>query len=207
MFMEIMRPEVRSKRWLAAPVCVLALASSALACSAPAAPRAAVSPGPAPEGVERYMPLPAGFVYQYDVETDNGEKGRMMMQVSRPRAGLVELDVAGKVQRLEVSPDAVSHATGGFLLKAPLELGAEWKGQFGTVRVASVTRAIQTPAGAFQACVETVEEAATPPKRATSVYCLDVGLVQLHIEGELGEEAGSVETTLRSYGPRPTEFQ
>ena len=203
-----MLPEFRSTPWLTASLLgVVPLFGLMLACSAPATTPAAAPPAPAAEGVERYMPLPAGFVYQYDVETDAGETGRMMMQVSRPRAGLVELDVAGKVQRLEVSPDAVSHVTGGYLLKAPLELGAEWKGQFGTVRVASVTRAIQTPAGAFDACVETVEEAATPPKRATSVYCLDVGLVRLHIEGELGTEAGSVETTLRSYGPRPTEFE
>lgn len=158
-------------------------------------------------GVERYLPLPDGYVYEYDVETDNGEKGRMMMQVSRPRADLVELEVAGKIQRLAVSAEGVQHSTGGYLLKAPLEPGAEWKGQFGTVRMASIDRAIRTPAGGFKACIETIEEALTPPKRATSIYCPDVGLVSLHIEGALGEEAMSVATTLRSYGPRPTEFR
>ncbi len=183
------------------------LVGVALACADPVATPPARAPARAAEGVERYLPLPEGFVYEYDVETDTGETGRMMMQVSRPRAGMVELEVAGKVQRLELSADAVQHATGGYLLKAPLELGAEWKGQFGTVRVASVTRSVQTPAGAFQACVETVEEATTPPKRATSVYCIDVGLVRLQIEGAQGEEVVSIETTLRSYGPRPAEFQ
>ena len=186
---------------------VSALVGFVLACADPAATPGARAPVPAAEGVERYLPLPEGFVYQYDIETDAGETGRMMMQVSRPRPGLAELDVAGKVQRLEVSADAVRHAPGGYLLKAPLAPGAEWKGQFGTVRVASVTRSIKTPAGGFEACVETVEEATNPPKRATSVFCLDVGLVRLHIEGALGEEAASVETTLRSYGPRPTEFE
>ena len=186
---------------------LLPLVSGVLGCAPAAEAPGPRAPAPAAEGVERYLPLPEGFVYQYDVETDAGETGRMMMQVSRPRAGLAELDVAGKVQRLEVSADAVRHTTGGYLLKAPLELGAEWKGQFGKVRIASVTRSIQTPAGAFEACVETVEETSAPPKRATSVYCLDVGLVRLQIEGALGEEAASVETTLRSYGPRPTEFQ
>lgn len=183
------------------------LAGAMLACADPVATPGPRAPVPVSEGVERYLPLPEGFVYQYDVETDTGETGRMMMQVSRPRPGLAELEVAGKVQRLEVSADAVRHATGGYLLKAPLQPGAEWKGQFGTVRVASVTRSIQTPAGGFEACVETVEEAEAPPKRATSVFCLDVGLVRLHIEGALGEEAASVETTLRSYGSRPTEFE
>lgn len=197
-----MAPSLCRKTLLLVP-----LVSGLLACDPPAEAPGPRAPTPAAEGVERYMPLPAGFVYQYDVETDAGETGRMMMHVSRPREGLAELDVAGKVQRLEVSADAVRHTTGGYLLKAPLELGAEWKGQFGKVRVASVTRSIRTPAGAFEACVETVEETSAPPKRATSVYCLDVGLVRLQIEGELGEEAASVETTLRSYGPRPTEFE
>jgi hypothetical protein len=183
------------------------LAAVGVACADPIATPVARAPVPAAEGVERYLPLPEGFVYEYDVETDTGETGRMMMQVFRPRAGLAELEVAGKVQRLEVSADAVRHATGGYLLKAPLEPGAEWKGQFGTVRVASVTRSIQTTAGGFEACVETVEEAQAPPKRAISVFCPDVGLVHLHIEGALGEEAASVETTLRSFGPRPTEFE
>jgi len=185
----------------------VALLSVVSACAGPAeSTRPATAPARA-EGVERYLPLPDGFVYEYDVDTDSGEKGRMMMQVSRPREGLVELAVAGKVQRLEVSSDAVEHATGGYLLKAPLQPSAEWKGQFGTVRVASIDRAISTPAGGFKACVETIEESLAPPKRATSVYCLDVGLVSLHIEGALGEEAVSVATTLRSFGPRPTEFE
>lgn len=185
---------------------VSSLAAVAIACADPVATPVARAPAPPAQGVERYLPLPEGFVYQYDVETDTGETGRMMMQVSRPRAGLAELEVAGKVQRLELSAEGVRHATGGYLLKAPLEVGAEWKGQFGTVRVASVSRSIQTPAGGFQACVETVEEAMTPPKRATSVYCQDVGLVRLHIEGADGDQVVSVETTLRSYGPRPSEF-
>src|SRR6187401_4421 len=104
-----------------APTGLVALLSVVSACAGPAeSTRPATAPARA-EGVERYLPLPDGFVYEYDVDTDSGEKGRMMMQVSRPREGLVELAVAGKVQRLEVSSDAVRHSTGGYLLKAPLE--------------------------------------------------------------------------------------
>lgn len=160
------------------------------------------------EGLEKYVPLHEGFVYQYDVETDTGETGRMMVQVTRPRPGLAELSVAGKVQRLEVSASSVRHATGGFLLKAPLQVGAEWKGQFGKVRVASVTRSIQTPAGSFSDCVETIEEATLPTaKRATSIFCLGVGMVALTIEGSLDGESARVETRLRSYGPAATGFE
>lgn len=170
----------------------------------PALPQSAPPPTP----VERYMPLTEGFVYEYDLEGDTGEKGRMMMHVSRPRPGLVELDVAGKVQRLELAPDGIRHATGGYLLKAPLKLGAQWKGQFGTVKVVDIARSIQTPAGSFSSCLVTVEEqpsAAT--KRATSVFCPGVGLVSLAIEASVDGEYGSVTSILRSHGPKATGFE
>jgi hypothetical protein len=99
----------------------------------------------------------------------------------------------------------VVHATGGFLLRTPLEEGAEYKGQFGQVRIVSVSRSITTPAGSFAGCVETVEEASLPtPKRATSIFCPKVGLVALDIEGALEGEAASVATRLRSFGPVAT---
>ena len=181
------------------------LAVSVLACQPEPPPKSAPEVRRAVEGLEIYMPLYDGFVYQYDVETDTGETGRMMVQVSRPRPGLAELNVAGKVQRLEVSPAAVIHATGGFLLRSPLQEGTEYKGQFGQVRVVSVSRSITTPAGSFTGCVETVEEARLPtPKRATSIFCPNVGLVALDIEGALEGEAAGVSTRLRSYGPQAT---
>ena len=181
---------------------------SMVGCSAPPKTKAPPVPVQVIGGLELYMPARDGFVYEYDVETDSGDKGRMMVQVTRPRPDMAELNVAGKVQRLEMSKDAVRHATGGYLLKAPLEVGAEWKGQFGKVRVNSTWRAVQVPAGNFKDCVETIEEASMPtPKRATSVFCPDVGLVSLYIEGALGEEAASVGTLLRSYGPSATGFE
>ncbi len=180
------------------------LTGVAVACQPEPPAKAAPAARPV-QGLEVYMPLYDGFVYQYDVETDTGETGRMMVQVSRPRPGLAELNVAGKVQRLEVSPAAVVHATGGYLLRAPLQEGAEYKGQFGTVRVVSVSRTIRTPAGDFAGCIETVEEASLPtPKRATSIFCPKVGLVALDIEGALEGESASVATRLRSYGPMAT---
>lgn len=185
--------------------CVCALISAVSGCAAGQAATPAPSAPAVVEGVARYMPLQEGYVYQYDVETDMGETGRMMIAVSLPRAGLAELNIAGKVQRLEITADAVRHATGGYLLKAPLQVGSQWKGQFGLVRLTRTDRSIQTPAGAFQNCIETVEDSSAPAaKRATSVFCPDVGMVQLTIEGALDGEAASVSTTLRSFGPRAT---
>jgi hypothetical protein len=141
-------------------------------------------------------------VYEYDVSSDAGERGRMMMQVSRPAEGRAELKIAGRAQRLTVTPASLALDTGGFLLKAPLELGATWKGQFGIAKVESVSHAITTPAGSFSACLEVLEQSQNPQKRATSVYCPDVGLVFLEIEGNVEGEAGSVTSVLRSHGPK-----
>ncbi len=190
------------RRWPSRAVLAAALVSG---CARANDPARSVPNIPAPQGVQVYLPLYDGFVYQYDVESDSGETGRVMVEVTRPREGLAELSVAGRVQRLELSPDAIRHATGGVLLQSPLSVGARWKGQFGKVRVVSTNRSIQTPAGNFSGCLETVEEALAPvAKRAESVYCPKVGLVALHIEGALEGEAASVSTRLRSYGPRAT---
>jgi hypothetical protein len=159
-------------------------------------------------GVERYLPLHDNYVYEYDIVADSGEKGRMMVQVSRPRPGLAELNVAGKVDRLELSTDAVRHATGGFLLKGPISVGAQWQGQFGKVRVVSISRAVAIPAGKFEGCIETLEEATQPvAKRANSIFCPDVGLVALEVEGTVNGDEASVSSELRSFGPRATGFE
>ncbi len=126
----------------------------------------------------------------------------MVLQIRRPRPGLAELDVAGRVQRLDVSAHSVAHASGGYLLRDPIEVDAAFTGAFGTVRVAQTNVDFTSPAGSFTRCVVTVEESKFPPKRATSTYCPGVGLVSLVVEGDTGDGLGRVESLLKSYGPR-----
>jgi hypothetical protein len=90
--------------------------------------------------------------------------------------------------------------TGGYLLRQPLFAGSEFQGAFGTVRVNSTTERIQTPAGAFDNCVETVEQ--NPSKRARTVFCPEVGMVLLEVEGLTAETAGLERAVLRTFGPR-----
>jgi hypothetical protein len=181
------------------------LSAIVLAGCGPSTP-AETGPPPQPEhisDVERYLPLRAETVMAYDTFQENtGERGVLMMSVRRPRLGIVELDVGGRVQRLALESDGVRLVTGGWLLKAPLTPGARFKGQFGEVEVTSVTATVQVPAGKFTGCVQTVEQSTTAQRKVTTVFCPDVGITLLDVEGSVGEEYGRERAELRSHGPR-----
>jgi hypothetical protein len=159
---------------------------------------------PGPLDVARYLPLVDNTVYAYVTQAEGvPEQGVLMLAIKRPRPESVELSIGGRVQRLDIATDGIRYATGGWLLKAPLAAGARWKGSFGQVRVSSLDRAIEVPAGRFKGCLETVEEVQAPvQKRATTVFCPDVGIVLLQVEGMIEGEYGQERAVLRSYGPR-----
>lgn len=158
---------------------------------------------PAITDVERYMPLKADTVYAFETLIENsGEKGVLMMHVERPRANQAVLTVGGKAQRLEIEKQGIRLANGGWLLKAPLEVAAHFKGQFGEVVVRSIDAQVQVPAGRYSGCVETIEESPAVKKRVVTVFCPDIGIVSLDAEGSVGDDYGRERAVLRSYGPR-----
>jgi hypothetical protein len=151
--------------------------------------------------VERYLPLTDGTVYTYETSSANsGETGILMLEVVRRNELRAELVVAGRPQLLELGPDGARHATGGYLLRQPLFANSEYKGSFGNVRVTSTSERITTPAGTFEQCVETIEENST--KRARTLFCPEVGMVLLEVEGLTAETAGLERAILRAFGPR-----
>ena len=153
--------------------------------------------------VERYMPLKADTVYAFETSIENsGEKGVLMMHVDRPRANQAVLVVGGKAQRLEIEKRGIRLSNGGWLLKAPLSVAAQFKGQFGQVVIRSTDATVDTPAGRFTGCVETIEESTAVQKRVTTVFCPDIGIVALDAEGTIGDDFGRERAVLRSYGPR-----
>jgi hypothetical protein len=181
-----------------------ALLSIAVACSSPPPPEAAKKPVAA-EGVARYLPLEDDTVFAYDtVMEPGGERGLLVLEVRRRRPELAELVVAGRAQRLNVSSAAVELVTGGALLRAPLTLGASWRGDFGRVRVTNLSRSVTVPAGAFSDCLETVEEMTSSEgtKRTSTVYCPGVGITLRETEVEQGGAQGTERIELKSFGKR-----
>lgn len=156
---------------------------------------------PAVSNVERFMPLQTNTVSAFETEIEGASHGVLMMRIERPTPSTAVLTVGGKGQRLEIVPEGIRLAAGGWLLKAPLSEGASFKGQFGTVVVSATDKSVQVPAGSFSGCVETIEESVAVRKRVTTVFCPDVGIVVLEAEGSLGDDYGRERAVLRSHGP------
>ncbi len=180
---------------------LVTLLGAASGCAGGAEPAAAPRPV-APPTVAELMPLMDDTVLSYETKSDTGETGIMVFNVRRPRPDMAELDLAGRIQRLDVQDTSVAVKTGGYLLRAPIAVGASFQGSFGVVTITELGRSVTLPAGKFERCVVTVEETRSPFKRATSTFCPGVGLVELIVEGDTGEDIGRVESRLKSYGKR-----
>jgi hypothetical protein len=154
--------------------------------------------------VERLFPLEHNTVFSYVTTAHDGTTGIYVIEVGRPRSTMAELKVAGNVFRRYISADGVQAPGGGYVLHVPLSEDAEWRGEFGNVRVESMSRTIKVPAGEFGNCVETVEEAETPAytKTATTVFCPGIGMVYYMIQGEQSGVKVSQKLELKSFGPR-----
>ena len=178
-------------------------------CATPKAPPEAPPPVAAPtaSALARYLPLVDGTQWAYDVEED--ETGNKGVFVTRARAlgpGTFSLVNGQRSRVVEMRADGIlRRETGVYLLRAPLQAGAEWPGEAGaTVRVTAVDRIVEVPAGTFTGCCDTTEELrapnADPVRRITTTYCPDVGIVSLYAEAWDGGRRTAERAVLRSFG-------
>ncbi|MCB9585614.1 MAG: hypothetical protein H6718_09460 [Polyangiaceae bacterium] len=154
--------------------------------------------------VARYLPLPNDFVYTYDTYSDGQRIGSLWIQVSHVRDERVDLKIGSRVTHLELAREGVRDIGGGWVLKAPLKVGAEFAGKNGRVRITQMDVAIETAAGSFKGCLETQEEAggAEAQSRVTTLYCPDVGITRIDIMTQEGNELVEERAVLRSFNKR-----
>lgn len=156
-------------------------------------------------GAERFLPLLDATVFAYDTHSQaTGQRGLLVLEVRRRRADMAELVVAGRTRRVELAEEGIRHATGGWLLKQPLTLGATFQGDFGGVRISAIDRSVKVAAGSFDGCLETIEAVSNTgfSKSTTTLYCPNVGIVTRLTEAESDEGADTESMRLRSFGPK-----
>jgi len=182
------------------------LALLSVGCAAPPAAPPGAPPQAAVGELSRYLPLENDTVFSYQtyIEETN-ERGIAVFEIKRPRPELAELSLAGQVRkRYYFEPAGVRSSHGGYLLKSPLALDAEWTGDDGKVKVTAVNQSVDVPAGKFSGCLRTVEDAklGAATRKTTTVFCPGVGITVLEIEAE--QEGTSVlqRLTLKAFGPR-----
>lgn len=191
-----------------APTALLAIALAA--CSGP--PTAANSPWlvesegrkdvASGSALERFFPLVDGMVYTYRTVNEVGEEGLLVARVHRTDEKRGELRFPNGSKVFELVPDGVVlKARGGdaYVLKAPLSVGASWRGEHGgTTRVISVTAAVDVPSGHVDGCVQTMEERlGDRPVRYATVFCPAIGVVSLEVATGVNYERAE----LKSYAP------
>lgn len=189
---------------------LVALAALALAACASGPPPAAESAWLLPSQgakdvtsgstVERYFPLVDGMVYTYTTVNEVGEEGFLVARVFRTDAGHGELRFPTGAKSFELKPDGVVlHKRGGdtvYVLKAPLAIGTSWQGENGgKSRILGVNASIDTPAGHYDGCVQTLEERlGDHPVRYATTFCPDVGVVSLEVATGANYERASLKT-------------
>jgi hypothetical protein len=180
---------------------VVSVGCAATEVAKPSAPQAA-----AVTELTRYLPLENDTVFSYETYIeDTNERGIAVFEIKRPRPELAELSIAGQVRkRYYFEPAGVRSSHGGYLLKSPLSLNAEWTGDDGKVKVASINHSVDAPAGKFSGCLRTVEEAqlGAATRKTTTVFCPGVGITVLEIEAQQGGTNVLQRLTLKSFGPR-----
>ena len=151
--------------------------------------------------VERFFPLVDGMVYTYTTVNEVGEEGFLVARVFRADAGHGELRFPTGAKSFELKPDGVVlHKRGGggevYVLKAPLVVGTSWPGENGgKSRILGVNASIDTPAGHYDGCVQTLEERlGDHPVRYATTFCPDVGVVNLEVATGANYERASLKT-------------
>jgi hypothetical protein len=184
-------------------------AASGLGCGGAAPPAAA---GGQPS-IERLYPLRPGSIWSYDVDTGEGLTTLAITRVTARQGDQVEVSNGSDTLTYQLRPDGLYRPDlGSYVLRAPVQKGARWETRDGaSAEISEVGKRVSSAAGDFQGCVEVRESGGAGQKHVRTVFCPDVGPVEiessLHIA--LTGQAARVVARLRGYdfsgalGPTP----
>lgn len=166
--------------------------------------------GPAPTAsgakdrlsIDRLYPLRAGSVWTYDVDTGDGPPTLAITRVTANADGHADVSSGGAPIRYEQRSEGLYRADrGGYVLKLPLAQGARWDAGQGTVaEVVDLDKQVSTPAGEFSGCVEVVEQGGATEKQVRTVFCPDVGPVELESSIAMAVTGGAARVIARLRG-------
>jgi hypothetical protein len=182
-----------------ASLCMLALFGSAAACGS------APKPIPADDrhSIERLYPLRAGSVWTYDVDTGQGLPTLAITRVIKNEGQRAEVSSGADPIVYERRPEGLFRTDRGvFVLKQPVRKGARWEtSQGGSAEIVDTEKSASTPAGEFHGCVEVLESGGGAGKRVRTVFCPDVGPVEVEssVRMELSGQEARVSALLRGY--------
>ena len=164
------------------------------------------APAPKQSGsltVERLYPMRVGSVWTYDVDTGEGLPVLAITRVVAQRESLVEVSSGGEPIMYEQRADGLYRTDlESYVLKAPIQKGTRWELRQGaSAEITDVQKTVVAPAGDFSGCVEVTESGGASQKRVRTVFCPDVGPVEIEssLHMSLTGQAARVVARLRGY--------
>ncbi|MET0343226.1 MAG: hypothetical protein ABW252_19615 [Polyangiales bacterium] len=139
--------------------------------------------------VDRLYPLRQGSVWTYDVDTGDGNPPTLAITRVTARDGaLAEVSSGAAPIRYALRADGLYRDDRrAYVLKGPVKKGARWDvGQGAIAEVVEDDKRVSTPAGDFTGCVEVRETGGPSPKVVRTVFCPDVGPVEVESSMGLG---------------------
>jgi hypothetical protein len=156
-----------------------------------------------PLDVGRLYPLRKGSIWTYDVDTGQGLPTLAITRVTASDGTRIEVSSGADPIVYERRPDGLFRSDRGvYVLKAPLRKGERWDAGGGAeAEVTDTAKSVTTPAGDFRGCVEVLERGGQAGKQVRTVFCPDVGPVELDssMQMELSGQVARVHAVLRGY--------
>jgi hypothetical protein len=175
------------------------LVASCLGCGG-AAPAAGGGPK---LSLERLYPLRAGSVWTYDVDTGEGLPTLAITRVTARSDDRAEVSNGSDAIVYQVRPDGLYRQDlDSYVLKVPVTKGTRWETRDGaSAEITDVAKRVASPAGDFQGCVEVSESGGASQKQVRTVFCPDVGPVEIEssLQIALTGQAARVVARLRGY--------
>lgn len=144
-----------------------------------------------------------GSVWTYDVDTGEGLPVLAITRVVARREDRVEVSSGGAPLSYEVRPEGLYRADlETYVLRTPIQKGTRWEGRDGaSVEITDVQKMVVAPAGDFSGCVEVTESGGQNEKLVRTVFCPDVGPVEIEssLQIALTGQAARVTAKLRGY--------
>lgn len=160
-------------------------------------------------------PMLSGAQWVYDVDTGGDEPPTLgifeVIEATGQQRSIANnrgMDRAGRVRHgdpvgYRLEEEGIQHvASASWLLRRPIELGAEWTAMGGrTARVTDIAATVEVFAGRFDDCVEVTESGGEDGRTVVTTYCPQVGpvVIQSTISTELTMREVVTRARLRSY--------
>jgi hypothetical protein len=130
----------------------------------------------------RLFPLLANSAWAYDVDAGDGESVLAVTRVVAVIGHQVDVQTGDDdVARYELREDGIFRvASGTYLIRQPIQPGTTWpSGGDKTATISAIDVTIETPAGRYSDCVAVEEVGAESGLNIRTVYCPDVGAVEV----------------------------